>query len=215
MGKGPEPRSSHSKYQIFPVFQTHWCHFCMLSLFAKQWELVPIKVQISVSETYAPSTAPSFSVCLFGHLVTSTSTSCLSQSFQHHFHLPLVFTWSLGPVDFTLEICLKSIFAFISCIPILIESSFLLWTIEMTCKLGLSSASHSPHCLQSVLCKTHKWMMGSTAFKAFSFCKVPLPCCGPLWYGLNVPFNIIFGRFSPPFVSEALITPACSIFPTF
>lgn len=89
--------------------------------------------------------------------------------------------------------CLRSIFVFISCIPLSTESIFLssldYWSI---CKLGLPSAIHSPHCLQRILCKTDFLMMGQERLVTFHSMKslslnVALYDMA-LMYFFNIPF---------------------------
>lgn len=65
------------------------------------------------------------------------------QSLQRHFCLPLVFSGPLGPVDLTVEMCLKSIFVFIACLPSFSWSFFLffLYIIEVALRLGFAFCS--------------------------------------------------------------------------
>lgn len=122
-----------------------------------------------------PLTALSFSVFFF--FFTIYWHQHPPAAWASHFSISFVsILYSLGPVDFTLEMCLKStLLSFPVLLPWLNLSSFLLRTIQGACKLDLPSAIHSPHCLQSVFCKhTSEWWvqqlsMSFNSIKALSF----------------------------------------------
>ena len=122
-------------------------------------------------------TALSFSVFFFFFFFTIYWHQYPPAAWASHFSISFVsILYSLGPVDFTLDMCLKStLLSFPVLLPWLNLSSFLLRTIQGACKLGLPSAIHSPHCLQSVFCKhTSEWWvqqlsMSFSSIKALSF----------------------------------------------
>ena len=122
----------------------------MLFLLAKQSELAPLAVLIG-----SPGTYPSMNCHLF--LFVGSLSGVNIWSFQQPLCLPLVFSWSLGPVALTLEMCLRFIFVFIFWIP------SLTWSFSLF-SLDHRSSCYSRFCLRhsvvftvsGVFCGEHK-----------------------------------------------------------